>query len=70
MKEKPICRNCKHFYVTWDSQAPNGCRAFGFKGRMMPSISVKKESGNECMKFTPKNSGKQKSLDLNDDKLW
>ncbi|MCK5884315.1 MAG: hypothetical protein KAG61_11550 [Bacteriovoracaceae bacterium] len=70
MKDKPVCRNCKHYFVTWDPQSPNGCKAFGFRGKSIPCIAVKRESGNDCMKFTAKQSRTQKGLDLNDDKLW
>ncbi|AKS39681.1 uracil-DNA glycosylase [Anoxybacillus gonensis] len=33
---------------------PRGCRAFGFKSAMLPSIVVKQSSGAPCMKFVQK----------------
>ncbi|WP_084221328.1 uracil-DNA glycosylase [Anoxybacillus thermarum] len=52
--EQVNCYACKHFYVTWDAQMPRGCRAFGFKSAMLPSIVVKQSSGASCMKFVQK----------------
>ncbi|BCN93536.1 hypothetical protein THMIRHAM_13210 [Thiomicrorhabdus immobilis] len=58
-KTNPIdCFKCKHFFVTWDTNAPRGCRAFGFKTRRMPSDIVFETSGDECLKFTPKDTPK------------
>lgn len=72
MTQEPICRHCRHFYITWDAKAPNGCRAYQFKGPSLPSVVVKKESGLDCMKFAPKLKDMKKAgeLDLNDDSLW
>ncbi|KAB7670630.1 uracil-DNA glycosylase [Bacillus sp. B1-b2] len=53
-KNKIDCYKCKFFYVTWDRQFPKGCKAFQFKGRMLPSIEVKKSSGQDCLRFQPK----------------
>jgi len=48
------CRKCKYYYITWDEKFPYGCRAMGFKGKMQPSIVVKKNSGTKCMMFRKK----------------
>ncbi|WP_301107256.1 uracil-DNA glycosylase [Sporosarcina sp.] len=48
------CFECIHFYTTWDPQNPRGCKAYGFKTKMMPSIVVKRSSGIECLKFESK----------------
>ncbi|MEK3806810.1 uracil-DNA glycosylase [Bacillus sp. FSL H8-0547] len=50
------CLKCAHYYVTWDRQFPNGCRAFGFKSAARPSAEVKKSSGENCLKYTLKKS--------------
>ena len=50
------CFKCKHFYVTWDQNNPRGCKYFGFKTKLMPSIAVSKSSGKSCQAYTPKNS--------------
>lgn len=57
------CRNCKHFYVTWDAQMPNGCRLYGIKSRQVPQIIVKESSGTECLGFEEK---QKKKSDLTD----
>jgi len=55
MSEKRVnCFKCKHFYITWDKRFPYGCRAFGFKSKLLPSIEVFKASGQKCLQFTPK----------------
>ena len=55
MTEKKItCNKCTHFYVTWDKQYPRGCRAMGFKTKIMPSLVVFKSSGVKCMEFKEK----------------
>lgn len=48
------CRKCIYFYVTWNQAQPYACKAYGFKGRLMPSMTVKKVSGKECQLFTAK----------------
>ena len=48
------CRECKHYFITFDVSAPYGCRIFGFKGKVMPSILVYQSSGIMCSAFLPK----------------
>jgi hypothetical protein len=48
------CFQCEHFFVTWDASKPRGCNAFGFKTTKLPSIVVFENSGEECLKFSPK----------------
>lgn len=50
--EKINCRLCKYFYVTWDKNFPNGCRAFEFKSRDMPYAVVYKNSGANCRAYS------------------
>ncbi|MDQ7001416.1 MAG: hypothetical protein Q9N02_01845 [Ghiorsea sp.] len=51
---QPICRQCKHYFITWDAKLPYGCRAFAFKSRRMPSLEVLRSSGKPCIQFTQK----------------
>ncbi len=55
--KKVNCYKCKYFYITWDKNFPYGCKAFGFKSRLIPSIEVKKASGKECLSFKEKRRG-------------
>ncbi|AXI01061.1 uracil-DNA glycosylase [Sporosarcina sp. PTS2304] len=48
------CFECIYFFTTWEPQNPRGCKAYGFKTKMLPSVVVKQSSGMECMKFEPK----------------
>jgi hypothetical protein len=48
------CMKCRHYYVSWDPNAPRGCRAFGFKSQAMPSQVVLASSGKPCMNFEAK----------------
>jgi hypothetical protein len=45
------CHHCQHFYITWDKAFPYGCRAIGFKSRQIPCVSVRVNSGKECLLF-------------------
>jgi len=50
------CRKCINFYVTWDQSNPYGCRYFGFKTKMLPSVYVYKSSGEPCKAFKTKDN--------------
>jgi hypothetical protein len=52
--KNPICRECVHYYVTWEPSHPHGCRALHFKSQYLPSIEVRRNSGEACHYFTPK----------------
>ncbi len=52
-----FCRECKHFYITWDKRFPYGCRALGFKSRGLPAADVRASSGMPCMAFSRKEKG-------------
>ena len=51
------CFRCRHFFVTWDPRFPRGCRALGFKGRAVPSDTVRQASGTRCLYFEPRAQG-------------
>ncbi len=53
-KNRINCRRCVNYYVTWDRDHPHGCRAMGFKGKLMPSMAVFNSSGKPCMLFLKK----------------
>ncbi|MBF0228033.1 MAG: uracil-DNA glycosylase [Desulfamplus sp.] len=48
------CRECIHYYITWDTKNPYGCKAMGFKGKYMPSIAVLNATGKHCLLFEKK----------------
>ena len=50
----PNCRQCLHFYITYDAQKPYGCRAMGFKSRTNPAQVVFQSSGLHCQLFSAK----------------
>ncbi len=54
MQTRINCIKCKHFYTTWDSKFPRGCRAFNFKTQAMPSVTVFRSSGAHCLKYEEK----------------
>ena len=66
------CRDCKHFYITFDPKTPNGCKVYQIQCKGQPSNIVKRaNNGEECIGFSPKVKKNQKArLDLNDSKLW
>ncbi|MCY6371616.1 uracil-DNA glycosylase [Clostridium ganghwense] len=56
--KKINCRKCKYFYITWDAKSPYGCRAMGFKTKLMPSLVVFQSTGKNCLYFNEKNTNK------------
>jgi hypothetical protein len=48
------CRRCIHYFVTWNASQPHGCKAYGFKSKMIPSMVVKQSSGIDCSYFSEK----------------
>ncbi|RXJ98427.1 uracil-DNA glycosylase [Arcobacter sp. CECT 8986] len=54
MSEKIICQKCQYYYVTWENNNPHGCKAYGFKSKIIPANVVKKSSGKECNFYNPK----------------
>jgi hypothetical protein len=57
MNTRPNCYQCKYFRITWQSQFPYACGYFGFKGKMIPSATVKQTNGVECQAFQQKTAG-------------
>ncbi len=54
IKNSVHCHGCKHYYITWDKNFPNGCRIMNFKSKVLPCINVYKNSGMNCLKFEQK----------------
>ncbi|MDR2300855.1 MAG: uracil-DNA glycosylase [Deltaproteobacteria bacterium] len=53
-KSPPNCRNCRHYFITWEHQRPHGCRAMGFKSQYLPHVHVRQTSGHHCRLFSPR----------------
>jgi hypothetical protein len=75
--ERIPCMKCKHYMVTFDPNAPRGCKLFNFKGVTMPYVMVKQATGHDCSHFEEKvrktdstDSKEDKKIDLNDAKYW
>jgi hypothetical protein len=49
---KPLCHNCSHFYVTYKTNFPYGCKAFGVISKKIPHMEVKNISGTDCALFS------------------
>jgi hypothetical protein len=49
-----FCRQCRHYYITWDKDFPHGCHAMNFKSHQMPSTAVYENSGETCLVYTKK----------------
>jgi len=54
--QKINCRECRHYHITFDVSAPYGCRVYGFKSKILPSMAVFQSSGMECSLFLKKES--------------
>ena len=48
------CNNCSHFYITYKSNFPYGCHAFGVISKKTPYLEIKKVSGTNCALFSSK----------------
>ena len=57
---KKHCRQCQHYYITWDESFPYGCRALGFKSRRLPMEDVHDTSGVPCLSFEDREDGQSK----------
>lgn len=51
----PDCFKCAHHHITWDAAFPYGCKAIGFKSRLVPALEVRRTSGEKCLLFEPSN---------------
>jgi len=55
-----VCRRCRHFFITWNRAAPYGCRALGFKSRVIPLRAVQQATpGLGCQFFVKKSDTKK-----------
>lgn len=54
MNKRIVCQKCKFYYVTWEQSKPHGCKAYGFKSKIVPSVVVKRSSGEDCSFFEVK----------------
>lgn len=51
MTDRIYCQKCIYYYVTWEQAKPHGCKAYGFKSQVIPSVVVKRSSGTDCSFF-------------------
>ena len=63
IKNKPMCSDCRHYFVTYDPNRPWGCRHFGFKSKKIPALVVLETSGTNCAskKLRPR-TGQKKGI--------
>ncbi len=68
------CMRCIHYQVTFDPQAPRGCKLYQFKSATMPSVLVRQSTGHDCNSFEEKIKRNEepddKAKDFNDPKYW
>jgi len=48
------CFSCRHFYITYDTRHPYGCRVMKFKSVELPSAVVYKNSSMPCQAYQKK----------------
>jgi len=46
-----LCGRCRHFFVTWHTDRPWGCRALEFESARRPCLVVREASGLSCQSF-------------------
>lgn len=54
VKKEQDCFRCSHFYVTWDTRFPYGCRDMGFKSKSLPGMVTRQIAGQKCLSFQEK----------------
>jgi len=52
--EKVRCSDCAHYFITYNPTFPHGCRAVGFKSKVLPDRAVAAHSELPCQFFTAK----------------
>jgi len=52
--EAPNCWRCMHFTITHLPATPYGCRAMGFRSRVLPHLEVIRIDGLPCQSFRAK----------------
>jgi hypothetical protein len=69
---KPNCSQCRHFFITWNTQTPHGCRRYGIQSREQPSKVVAMAGAGDCQGFEAKKRAEaaKSELDLNRKDLW
>lgn len=58
---RPDCLHCVHYFVTWESDRPRGCRAYEFKSPDLPSEVVLASSGEPCQLFERKDGARRRA---------
>ncbi len=48
------CFKCIYFEITWNNTYPKSCKFHGFKSAEIPSATVFRSSGAECLAFVKK----------------
>jgi hypothetical protein len=59
----PNCRECRHFFITFDKFVPYGCRKFQIKSAGLPSQAVASAGSGDCQAFEPKPNKNQTGSD-------
>lgn len=60
--KNPDCTKCIHYFISLDERRPKACRVFNIKGRVMPSIDVKRFTGHVCPVFEKRVSNEKKII--------
>ena len=47
-REPATCFGCRHFLVRHDARWPYACERFGLRSRALPSLLVRRASGQDC----------------------
>lgn len=50
-RERPVCGNCRHFFVTHRRERPWGCAAFGFVSSQLPNLDIFAVTGTNCARY-------------------
>ncbi|PIP96524.1 MAG: uracil-DNA glycosylase [Bdellovibrio sp. CG12_big_fil_rev_8_21_14_0_65_39_13] len=68
------CLKCRHYFATYNSLTPRGCKLFQFQTAQIPANVIKRETGEDCQEFEErvvrKNSEEKEKINFNDPKYW
>lgn len=55
--EDLTCKDCAHFFVTYDRYFPYGCRKMDFKSLRYPHFEVRETTGKPCQGWEARKVG-------------
>lgn len=55
------CFGCVHLVTTYDRAMPYACRLIGIRSRLLPSIEVRRETGEDCKGYERRSTARRRA---------